>query len=149
MENEKKPKKKKQINPIIFIVIGIIMIVGGFLISTVYAKQTSEKLERCTAETTAAVTKVSTDTSGDDIEYDTTVEFTIEGTAHRRTRSFSNRKSIGTVYTVKYNPDDPSEYVIVNFDSSPTKVRLMGIYITVLGAGVTYIGYVKKKGQTA
>ena len=121
--------------------LGPAMVMGGIIIAVVMGGRTDQKLRRTTAETTGYVTSSYYEYDSDgDSSYSITVEFEADGTVYSRTRDLSSDKKKGTSYIVRYNPDDPSEFYIEDFDRSSGQIRMLGILISAAGVPLTIVG---------
>ncbi len=121
--------------------LGPVMLIVGIFIAVVMAGRTDQKLERTTAETVGYVTSSYYEYDSDgNSGYSTTVEFEINGRVYSRTRDLDSKKDKGMPYTVRYNPDNPSEYYIEDFDRSSGQTRLLGILISAAGVPLTIVG---------
>ncbi|HAG68994.1 MAG TPA: hypothetical protein DCL38_03360 [Lachnospiraceae bacterium] len=121
--------------------LGPAMVMGGIIIAVVMGGRTDQKLRRTTAETTGYVTSSYYEYDSDgDSSYSITVEFEADGTVYSRTRDLSSDKKKGTPYIVRYNPDDPSEFYIEDFDRSSGQIRMLGILISAAGVPLTIVG---------
>lgn len=121
--------------------IGPVMLVGGILWAVVGGNRVEKGLERMTAETTGYVLSSYYESDSDGGSYyETTVQVEIDGNTYKRKKDLSGRKERGTPYTVKYNPEDPSEFYVVDFDTSSGAMRMQGTGIAVLGMLFSILG---------
>ena len=102
------------------------------------------KRARCTEETTATIVSVGEDVSRDgsghkERSYTAFYEFTVRGaTVRRQGGSSTSRKrkyKRGETRQVKYNPDNPNEFVVVG-DSGNSGGGIALIFLAVVIAGI-------------
>ncbi|MBQ7563202.1 MAG: DUF3592 domain-containing protein [Lachnospiraceae bacterium] len=121
---------------------GPVMLISGILWAVVGGNRVEKGLERMTAETTGYIQSsyYESDSDGDSY-YETTVQVDIDGITYKRRKNLSSKKEKGTPYTVKYNPEDPSEFNVVDFDTSSGWMRVQGTAIAGMGLIFTLLGF--------
>ena len=126
---------KSRVLRIVFLVLGLIMVTVGLLLILVFPGKREDKIKRYTGKTKARVVKneLEYDSSGD-MYYRVTVEFTIDGRKYVETRPFDTSRK-GRKYTVKYDPDRPSDHYIAGFDDTPEEMKLHGLFVLLFGSG--------------
>ena len=121
--------------------VGPAMLIGGILWAVVGGNRIEQKLTHMTAETTGYVMSSYYESDSDGGSYyETTVQVEIDGNTYKRKKDLSSKKERGTPYTVKYDPEDPSELYVVDFDTSSGTMRMQGIGVAVLGMFFTILG---------
>ena len=122
---------------IIPLILGIVLIVTGIIFMLVLPKKAESKKARCTADTTGKVTDCIEQYGDDGTTYDITISFEVDGKSYTDISNQSHQSNIGDEFVVRYNPDDPNEFIIDGISATPKTFLITGLAILVVGIVLT------------
>ena len=123
----------------VFLIISLLIMFTGIFISTFGANNREKQIRKCTAETICTVTKVQG--PDDDGESEITAYF-MAGTKY--IIEFSTYRSIetGETFSIKYDPNDPMNYVIPGHNDDNVGEKAHGILLAKIGFILSVISVV-------
>lgn len=144
------------ITPYIIAIIGVVFCTGYFISSNV------GRYTRCTESAMATVISYKEDWYWDDssvsseekVRYLVTVSYSVRGKTYisqSRTGTTSPADPVGSVIKVLYNPNDPSEFCLIDDAGPLTAYVMLGIVgiVVVVGVSVWSIFKIRKLSHTS
>lgn len=127
-----------------FFIVGIVIVLIGIFNIIKGSKMKS----KCTESTSARIVEIEKgydtigdDNSGTEYKYTPIYEFSVNGTTVRKSAGvYSNNKRkyhVGDMAVVKYNPDNPTEFMLNGKNTS----KSVGIFMSIIGIAIVVIGF--------
>jgi len=123
----------------VFLIISLLIMFTGIFISTFGANNREKQIRKCTAETICTVTKVQG--PDDDGESEITAYY-MAGTKYIIRFSSYQSMEIGEELSVRYDPNDPTNYFIPGYNDDNVGEKALGILLAKMGLILSVISVV-------
>ncbi|ADU22867.1 hypothetical protein [Ruminococcus albus] len=123
----------------VFLIISLLIMFTGIFISTFGANNREKQIRKCTVETDATVTKVQG--PNDDGESEITAYF-MAGTKYIIRFSTYGSMETGETFSIKYDPNDPMNYVISGLTDDNIPEKAHGYLLTKMGLILSVISVI-------